>query len=319
MLKQKKWFVLLAAFFFGIAMEAIVPEYFTKTAYAMQTMYVAVKTHDGDGCMRISQNSIAADNTAAAENDSTSGTAADSVDATENNGASVAEENTVAEENKVAEENTAAEENSTSGRKESTEAEENTVGTENGTSGEVTAQDIWLSAYRNLMYGTESSLEKVAALALSDVKAADLELMSSSTDRVVTYHGRRFAITAEDYEVLLKIVEAEASTEDIKGKMLVANVIMNRLEVGFCGNTIVEVVFAEGQFAPVANGRFFKMVPSEETIEAVERVLNGEDLSKGALYFMQRNAASKKGIRWFDENLKFLFEYGCHEFYTEKN
>lgn len=307
MLKQKKWFVLLAAFFFGIAMEAIVPEYFTKTAYAMQTMYVAVKTHDGDGCMRISQNIIAADNTAAAENDSTSETAADSVDATENNGASVAEENT------------AAEENSTSGRKESTEAEENTAGTENGTSGVVTAQDIWLSAYRNLMYGTESSLEKVAALALSDVKAADLELMSSSTDRVVTYHGRRFAITAEDYEVLLKIVEAEASTEDIKGKMLVANVIMNRLEVGFCGNTIVEVVFAEGQFAPVANGRFFKMVPSEETIEAVERVLNGEDLSKGALYFMQRNAASKKGIRWFDENLKFLFEYGCHEFYTEKN
>lgn len=307
MLKQKKWFVVLAAFFFGIAMEAIVPEYFTKTAYAMQTMYVAVKTHDGDGCMRISQNSIAADHTAAAENDSTSGTAADSVDATENNGASVAEENTVAEEN------------STSGRKESTEAEENTVSTENDTSGVVTAQDIWLSAYRNLMYGTESSLEKVAALALSDVKAADLELMSSSTDRVVTYHGRRFAITAEDYEVLLKIVEAEASTEDIKGKMLVANVIMNRLEVGFCGNTIVEVVFAEGQFAPVANGRFFKMVPSEETIEAVERVLNGEDLSKGALYFMQRNAASKKGIRWFDENLKFLFEYGCHEFYTEKN
>lgn len=183
----------------------------------------------------------------------------------------------------------------------------------------ITSQTIWKSAYRSLMYETESSLGKVAALALVDVKAADLKLMSSSTDRIVTYHGRRFAITEEDYDVLLKIVEAEAGTEDIEGKMLVANVIMNRLEVGFCGDTIVEVVFAEGQFAPVSNGRFFRMVPSKETIEAVERVLDGEDISKGALYFMQRNAASKKGIRWFDENLKFLFEHGCHEFYTEKN
>lgn len=244
MLKLKRCFVFFAIFFLGIGTEIMMSENST-TAYAMQTMYVAVITDDGVGCTRIS------------------------------------------------------------GTGEKTDA--------------ITAQDIWKSAYRSLVYETESSLEKIAAFALVDVKAEDLKLMSSSTDRIVTYHGRRFAITEEDYEVLLKIVEAEASTEDIEGKMLVANVIMNRLEVSFCGDTIVEVVFAEGQFAPVTNGRFARMVPSEETIEAVERVLNGEDISQGALYFMQRNAASKKGIRWFDENLKFLFEHGCHEFYTEKN
>ena len=53
--------------------------------------------------------------------------------------------------------------------------------------------------------------------------------------------------------------------------------------------------------------------------EAVERVLDGEDYSKGALYFMCRELASKKGISWFDNNLKFLFKHGCHEFYTEKD
>ena len=34
----------------------------------------------------------------------------------------------------------------------------------------------------------------------------------------------------EDYDTLLHIVEAEAGTEDVKGRILVANVIMNRIK-----------------------------------------------------------------------------------------
>ncbi len=183
----------------------------------------------------------------------------------------------------------------------------------------ITTEDIWVGVYQNLMYGSEMTNEKLVALAMAEVKERDLELMSSSTDHIVNYHGRRFAITDEDYQVLLKIVEAEAGGEDIKGRMLVANVILNRMEIGFGGNTISAVVFDEGQFSPVTSGRIFKVTPSETTIEAVERVLSGEDYSKGALYFMCRELASKRGIRWFDENLKFLFKHGCHEFYVEKD
>ncbi|MBP3577173.1 MAG: cell wall hydrolase [Lachnospiraceae bacterium] len=153
---------------------------------------------------------------------------------------------------------------------------------------------------------------------LAGVQKRDLALMANSTDHIVTYHGERFAITEDDYQVLIRIVEAEAGGEDIKGRMLVANVILNRLEIGFGGRTISDVVFAKGQFAPIADGRFFKVTPSETTIEAVERVLDGEDYSDGALYFMCRELASKRGIRWFDKNLKFMFKHGCHEFYVEK-
>lgn len=183
----------------------------------------------------------------------------------------------------------------------------------------ISAEDVWSDVYRELMYGSEMTGQKLATMVLAEVKERDLELMSSSTDHIVTYNGRRFAITEEDYQVLLRIVEAESGGEDIKGRMLVANVILNRLEVGFGGDTVTEVVFAEGQFSPVASGKIFKVTPSEITIEAVERVLDGEDYSKGALYFMCRELASKKGIRWFDKNLKFLFKHGCHEFYTEKD
>ncbi len=183
----------------------------------------------------------------------------------------------------------------------------------------ICTEDIWKEVYRELMYGSEMTGQKLAALAMAEVKGRDLDLMSNSTDHIVNYHGRRFAITEDDYQVLLKIVEAEAGGEDIKGRMLVANVILNRLEIGFGGDTISEVVFDEGQFSPVASGRIFKVTPSETTIEAVERVLDGEDESKGALYFMCRELASKRGIRWFDKNLKFLFKHGCHEFYVEKD
>ncbi len=37
-------------------------------------------------------------------------------------------------------------------------------------------------------------------------------------------------LSSRDYETLLKIVEAEAGTEDQKGKILVANVVLNRVD-----------------------------------------------------------------------------------------
>lgn len=183
----------------------------------------------------------------------------------------------------------------------------------------ICAQDIWKEVYRELMYGTEMTGQKLAALAMVEVKSRDLELMTSATDHIVNYHGRRFAITDDEYQVLLKIVESEAPDEDVEGKLLVANVVLNRLEIGFGGTTISGVVFAKGQFEPAGNGAIFKAVPTKETIEAVERALDGEDISEGALYFVARAKASKKGLRWFDKNLQFLFKHGNHEFYTEKD
>jgi N-acetylmuramoyl-L-alanine amidase len=54
---------------------------------------------------------------------------------------------------------------------------------------------------------------------------------------------------------------------------------------------------------------------SQETGEAVERALEGEDISEGALYFVARKYADSEKIKWFDRNLTFLFEHGGHEFF----
>ena len=54
---------------------------------------------------------------------------------------------------------------------------------------------------------------------------------------------------------------------------------------------------------------------TEETIKAVERVLSGEDITKGALYFVSRKYADPEKMRWFDNSLTKLFEHGGHEFF----
>lgn len=145
----------------------------------------------------------------------------------------------------------------------------------------------------------------------------------ASGQRVVQYDLMKqeyvYQISEEDYEVLLRIVEAEAGGEDADGKLLVANVVLNRVESEDFPDTIKEVVFQRShgttQFSPVNNGRYYTVEVSEETVEAVDRALKGEDISEGALYFAARRHADPDRMRWFDEKLTFLFKHGGHDFF----
>ncbi len=127
-------------------------------------------------------------------------------------------------------------------------------------------------------------------------------------------------MTDTDYDNLLHIVEAEAGTEDIKGRVLIANVIMNRLSHDEFPDTISGVILDQRngipQFSPVYDGKFYEVTVTDETREAVKQALEGTDYSEGALFFIQRSAAEKQNVSWFDKDLKKLFKYGVHEFYT---
>lgn len=128
-----------------------------------------------------------------------------------------------------------------------------------------------------------------------------------------------YELGEQDREVLLRIVEAEAGCEDEEGKLLVANVVLNRLNSDKFPDTVTEVVFQREkgitQFSPVANGKIWSVSVSEETLEAVGRALEGEDISQGALYFAARRYADSDKMRWFEEQLCFLFRHGGHEFF----
>jgi len=123
-------------------------------------------------------------------------------------------------------------------------------------------------------------------------------------------------LTPTELDYLHRITQAEAGGEDIMGRILVVNVIMNRLKSTSRDfknvNTIKEVIKQPKQFEPMRNGAFKRAIPSKGTIEAVKRALEGEDYSQGALFF--RSIRGLKGS-WHKENLRHLFTHGNHAFF----
>lgn len=119
----------------------------------------------------------------------------------------------------------------------------------------------------------------------------------------------------KDYEVLKRIVEAEAGICDVKGRILVANVIMNRVRSDEFPDNITDVVYQKSQFSPVYDGRLNTCKVTDQTVEAVNRALAGEDYSQGALYFMNRSRSKSSNVRWFDGKLTYLFHHDRHEFF----
>lgn len=126
-------------------------------------------------------------------------------------------------------------------------------------------------------------------------------------------------VSKEDIDCLMRIVEAEAGCEDRTGKLLVANVVINRVKNEAFPNTVTQVVYQRNsrssQFSPVSNGRIDSVKISEETKEVVYSALMGEDVSQGALYFVARKYADPEKVCWFDENLTHLFTHGGHDFF----
>lgn len=158
----------------------------------------------------------------------------------------------------------------------------------------------------------------IAAYSSSDRRIVDYAVIEHEEAEAET-HERGQTFSEEEIQVLQRIVEAEAGGEDETGKLLVANVVLNRVNCEDFPDSITKVVYQRSngvtQFSPVKNGKLDSVVVSEESKRAVERALQGEDVSKGALYFAARKYANQKSMKWFDDHLIFLFQHGGHEFF----
>lgn len=189
-----------------------------------------------------------------------------------------------------------------------------------------------------MVYGQDNSANMTSAISLEkEIKLLlNIDTIQTITEevkinpvtsnkRIVYYENIKshfiIDVTKKDIETLLKIVEAEAGGEDRKGKILVANVIINRVKNGKFPDTVTDVVYEQNygvsQFSPVADGRIDKVKVSDETKEAVYSALRGEDISSGALYFMAREYSSPENVAWFDTSLQYLFTHGEHDFFIE--
>lgn len=185
---------------------------------------------------------------------------------------------------------------------EDTLAEETTVTT---ITAEITQSEMIKAEVAEAMTSIQTGEENVETEVPAEETELEPEVVEEENEDILK-------LEYNDYNVLLKIVEAEAGGEDIIGKIMVANVILNRVNSDRFPDNVTDVVYQKSQFSPISDGRINTVSISQETLEAVERALNGEDYSNGAFYFRSVRCNST----WFDNNLARVTEHGNHIFYT---
>lgn len=79
----------------------------------------------------------------------------------------------------------------------------------------------------------------------------------------------------DDVYWLSHIIYAEAGVESLEGQIAVGNVVLNRVASSvFSQDNVKDVIFAQGQFDPVAYGTIYR-TPSDESVVAAYLALDG--------------------------------------------
>lgn len=166
------------------------------------------------------------------------------------------------------------------------------------------------------MSADEISEQKTAFGTATAIGPETIKPRQSVTEGVSTEKPYQEPIASMDFDaeesyLLTKIAMAEAEGEDTEGKALVILVVINRRNNEDFPNSIEEVIYEEGQFSPVSNGRFDEVEPDSDCFEALSMVEKGWDESQGATFF-----ESKSKSTWHRKHLRFLFKHGKHMFYV---
>ncbi len=120
-----------------------------------------------------------------------------------------------------------------------------------------------------------------------------------------------YEFTDEEKEMLLKIGMAEKGQSGCTDCIaLVMRTILNRVESGRFGSSIRSVLFAQGQFTPIADGTYAKAEPTLRCEDALDMVAQGWDESQGALFYEWC-----EGESWHSQNLELLFQHCDTRFY----
>lgn len=82
-----------------------------------------------------------------------------------------------------------------------------------------------------------------------------------------------YNITQDEYDILVRITEAEATGGNHEQKMNVASCVLARVEAPQWPDNIEDVVFQKQQFTPVWDGRYYTVTITQSTKEAVDEVL----------------------------------------------
>ena len=107
--------------------------------------------------------------------------------------------------------------------------------------------------------------------------------------------SEKSSYNSADYELLARIISAEARGESYLGQVAVGAVVLNRIEHPSFPDTLAGVVYQNGAFSCLYDGQFYKPI-SDSAYSAARDALNGVDPSGGAIYYYNPKTATNKWI-----------------------
>lgn len=120
---------------------------------------------------------------------------------------------------------------------------------------------------------------------------------------------------ADDLYWLSHIINAEAGSEPLTGKIAVGNVVLNRCASDQFPDSVYGVVFDRRygtQFTPIDNGSIY-YTPNAESVIAAKLALDGANTGGDSLYFIASYCAA---YSWAGLNRPFVSQIGNHCFYA---
>ena len=176
-----------------------------------------------------------------------------------------------------------------------------------------------LSAELNEIYGTPAGSMSTTVFGLNaNANRRDRELISSvlAVSQSVPNFSVHVSVTPEEYELLLYCVGHETRSGSLPHKILITEVIFNRVQGPKFGSTVRDVILSPGQFDVMVNYQGWgDWTPDPTTVEAVNLVLSGSapNYSEGAVYFCNPYIIGEGN--WFDMTLQAVCEIEGHRFY----
>ncbi len=162
---------------------------------------------------------------------------------------------------------------------------------------------------------TKSKLDKALTMAQEEARArADMfaKAMEYSKKHPPSQVNRApINLTDEELYLMAVVIAMEALDEPYEGKLMVANVIVNRILNGYWGKTLKEVVYAPGQFTGANSGRVeaFWNRANEDCKRAAYEAAMGNNNIGDFLFFISIGKAK------FDLYTKYYVFHG-HCFYA---
>ena len=124
----------------------------------------------------------------------------------------------------------------------------------------------------------------------------------------------------DDLYELSKIITAEAGSSwlSMEWKMMIGEVVLNRVASVEFPNTIYDVIHQKGQYSSANTSYFSNMTPYEDCVIAASRLLNGERFINNGCVVFQSGERQGSGTYLALYDSYYGYTYLCYSNYPEK-